>query len=274
MICQLSVQTNGGEIAVFTNKRQKNAPVVILLHGLASNHTTWDTALEALEKQGINAYAPDLRGHGLSDMRKVADFYTFERSAQDLEALITQEKIVRPFLVGYSYGGPIACLLAARHQVAGLFLMSSNMRSPLLGSFFKPFNSLAYHLVRMAAWLVRPQFRRHYIYYQYGEATSYWQTLWIGLNTMPLSVNLWMLSQVLTLNLTDVLPQISAPTLLVHALDDPFLSEAEVATMIRLLSQATSEVPEHKSHFIASRDQDGTVAALINFIQTYADRTY
>ena len=91
---------------------------------------------------------------------------------------------------------------------------------------------------------------------------------------MPLSVNLWMLSQIFKLNLTGVLSKISAPTLLVHALGDPFLSNAEVATMKRLLPQATIQVPKHKSHFVPSRDQDGTVAFLINFIQTYADRPY
>ena len=71
----------------------------LLIHGLSSNHGTWWRLREALEAEGWQVIAPDLRGHGDAPP---ATRYRFDDYASDLPA--------GPFdlVVGHSLGGAIA----------------------------------------------------------------------------------------------------------------------------------------------------------------------
>lgn len=71
----------------------------LLIHGLSSNHGTWWRVREALEVQGWQVEAPDLRGHGDAPP---ATRYRFDDYASDLPS--------GPFdlVVGHSLGGAIA----------------------------------------------------------------------------------------------------------------------------------------------------------------------
>ena len=46
--------------------RAGSGPVVLLLHGLGCDHTTWDPVIESLSRR-YTVIAPDLLGHGQSD---------------------------------------------------------------------------------------------------------------------------------------------------------------------------------------------------------------
>jgi pimeloyl-ACP methyl ester carboxylesterase len=95
---------------------------VLLLHGwTASADTNWFPVFAALDGERP-LVAPDHRGHGRG-LRPEAPF-SLEACADDAAGVLRQLGIRRAIVAGYSMGGPIALLLAQRHEelVAGLVL--------------------------------------------------------------------------------------------------------------------------------------------------------
>jgi len=93
-------------------------PPVVLLHGLASNARIWELVAPYLAPRGLYPFAPDARGHGLTD--KPDDNYSFEAVSRDLAAFIETCRLEKPLLVGHSWGANIALDYAARFSMGPL----------------------------------------------------------------------------------------------------------------------------------------------------------
>ena len=63
-----------GQRISYLHAGDADAPVVLLVHGLVSDATTWLRAIAELSDRGLRVIAPDLLGHGQSD--KPADGYS------------------------------------------------------------------------------------------------------------------------------------------------------------------------------------------------------
>ncbi|MBV9823127.1 MAG: alpha/beta fold hydrolase [Actinobacteria bacterium] len=87
-----------------------DAPVVLLIHGIMSDSTTWDRAIELLAGYGYRVLAPDLPGHGESD--KVAESYLLPDFSASLVALLEELRATDATVVGHSFGGAVAMQLA------------------------------------------------------------------------------------------------------------------------------------------------------------------
>jgi pimeloyl-ACP methyl ester carboxylesterase len=88
---------------------------IVLLHGLASNGRIWEKVLPILVEAGYTCYAPDLRGHGLSDAPD--GDYGFDTYYKDLAALFAALEIERPLIVGHSWGCSLALDYAAHRSI-------------------------------------------------------------------------------------------------------------------------------------------------------------
>ena len=84
----------------------------LLLHGLASNARIWEAVAPLLVEAGLAPFAPDARGHGLTD--KPDGDYGMETFLLDLVAFVNSAHLEKPLLVGHSWGGIIALEYAAR----------------------------------------------------------------------------------------------------------------------------------------------------------------
>jgi pimeloyl-ACP methyl ester carboxylesterase len=84
-------------------------PVLLLLHGLACDHTTWNPVIDRLARR-YTVIAPDLLGHGLSDKPR-AD-YTLGGYANGMRDLLTLLGIDKATVVGHSFGGGVAMQFA------------------------------------------------------------------------------------------------------------------------------------------------------------------
>ncbi len=84
-------------------------PVILLLHGMACDHTTWAPVIEKLARN-YTVIAPDLLGHGLSDKPR-AD-YSVGGYANGMRDLITLLNIDKVTVVGHSLGGGVAMQFA------------------------------------------------------------------------------------------------------------------------------------------------------------------
>ena len=101
----------------------------VLLHGLASNARFWDLAAPYLAGH-MQVVALDARGHGLS--AKPDDGYDFPAVARDVAAFIGGLGLVRPLLIGHSWGGNLALQVAADYQdlVSGLVCIDGGFIEP------------------------------------------------------------------------------------------------------------------------------------------------
>lgn len=102
-----------------------DGPVVVLLHGLASDSDTWDRAFVPLAEHGLRTIAVDLIGHGRSD--KAERSYLLDDFADSLRELFDVLGLESATVCGHSLGGAIAVHLAARHpdRVQRLVLVSA-----------------------------------------------------------------------------------------------------------------------------------------------------
>jgi len=86
-----------------------SGPVLLLVHGLGCDHTTWDEVIGRLARS-YTVVAPDLLGHGLSDKPR-AD-YTVGGYANGMRDLLTMLEIDKVTVVGHSFGGGVAMQFA------------------------------------------------------------------------------------------------------------------------------------------------------------------
>ncbi len=99
---------------------------VVLLHGLASANRIWEFVAPELAEH-FSVYAPDQRGHGLSD--KPPTGHGFKQMSADLEHLLNTLELETVLLVGHSWGADVALDFAARfpERVTGLCLVDGGM---------------------------------------------------------------------------------------------------------------------------------------------------
>jgi pimeloyl-ACP methyl ester carboxylesterase len=76
------------------------APGVVLVHGGLAHGRWWDHVAPLLG--GYRVLAPDLTGHGDSDWREV---YDTAQWAREIAAVIRDDGLVRPVVIGHSMGG-------------------------------------------------------------------------------------------------------------------------------------------------------------------------
>ncbi|GAB2479332.1 alpha/beta fold hydrolase [Jatrophihabitans fulvus] len=109
----------------FTDHGPRNGPVVVLLHGLASDRGTWDRATGPLAARGLRVLAVDLIGHGDSDKPRLR--YLLDDFADSLRDFLDAVDVEQAVLVGHSLGGAISVHFAARYpgRVSRLVLVSA-----------------------------------------------------------------------------------------------------------------------------------------------------
>lgn len=268
-LLEKSVKTKNGNIFYHINDEFPGKPFLIFIHGLSANHTTWLNFIKGAMERGYNSLALDLRGHGLSDKSKIKPLYSPGALSEDLDLILKTEAIKKGILVGYSYGGAVAIDYAIKHPdfTEKLILISANHANPFIYRKINFLTPICYFAVNFLAFLLLWQRRKRYYYYKQGESRGYWHSVWIGLNTMPLSVNFWLISSMAKVDYRKSVSRIKCPALIIKAKRDPFLSAAEAKEMVKNMPQAEVIIPNHQSHFLASRGQEEIIRIIFNFIK-------
>lgn len=244
-------------------------PTLVFLHGLSANHTTWDTATKHFRAQGYNTLSLDIRGHGFSDKTRKRNLYRFPVFTADLRAIIEKEKLTKLILVGYSFGGTVALEYASLYPqgVEALALISANHVSPYYYSSLRYATLIAARLVNLGGWLMLWQSRRKYYYFDQATSTGYWESTMSGFTTMPISINLWMLSEAMRVNLSKTIHAITCPTLLLRGASDPYFSLEEARDMQTKIRGAEIVTLSESGHYLASEYQAETISKVDEFLK-------
>ncbi len=126
--------------------RAGSGPVVLLLHGLGCDHTTWDPVIESLSRR-YTVIAPDLLGHGQSDKPR-AD-YSVGGYANGMRDLLTVLGIDKVTVIGHSFGGGVAMQFAYQfpERTERLMLVSSGGLGPEVTPAIRAITTPGFHEV-------------------------------------------------------------------------------------------------------------------------------
>jgi len=144
---------DGARLAYCVSAPRQPRGALVLLHGLASNHTRWaEFAASTALRRDWALLRPDLRGQGASVFRGHIDMAQW---CADLAALLDQESFASAVLAGHCLGANLALAFAARHpaRAAGLVLIEPMPPEALTGTLryvraLRPLVRLAVPVVR------------------------------------------------------------------------------------------------------------------------------
>src|SRR4030066_433535 len=96
------------QIAIWEGKGKQ----ILCIHGITANYRFWDCLASALAPHP-RVIAMDLRGRGLSD--KPPTGYSIEHHCKDILALMNDQGLERPVLMGHSLGAFISLVFSAQY---------------------------------------------------------------------------------------------------------------------------------------------------------------
>lgn len=146
------VEVDGVKIH-FQEFGEKNASAIIMIHGYSSSTATWNAVAPQIADAGFRVLVVDLIGFGFSEKPAWSD-YTFDTQARMITRLMNRLGIGLATLVGSSYGGGVAAMVALDNPAAveKLILVSAVSNDevkgrpftqlvclPLVGNVFTPF---------------------------------------------------------------------------------------------------------------------------------------
>lgn len=251
---------------------------VILIHGIAASLHDWDDLIPELTRHGYASYALDLLGHGNSpkpDLHAYRMTWVFEHFERWMRSLRLTERAI---LIGHSLGGYIALEYARRVPAwtRGLILInpfySPLQLNALLRRTYSRRNLRGYLASRAPTWVYRAfvdigsvvmgrdQGALHSLpeHVRIQTALDYARTA-PGVYRIPNLIS----------DLTDVLPHIYVPTLVVWGDHDRTLSPASFSTMVAMMPRAKGKSLRagHVPHQSNAKEFNETVLAFLRDLQ-------
>lgn len=198
---------------------------LILMHGWGCDHTTV-RSIAATAAQTHTVYNIDFPGFGGS--QEPPEVWGVERYTRLIEDLVRKEGLERPVLIGHSFGGRVSILYASRNEVDKVVLVDA--------AGIKPKRSLKYYL-KVYSFKAGKRFWELMLGKEKAQErvdrmrTKRGSSDYAGASPMMRRI----LSKVVNEDLTDRLPLISAPTLLIWGENDTATPIADAKKMSRLI---------------------------------------
>lgn len=205
----------------------EGAPL-ILMHGWGCDHTTV-RSIASTAAQTHTVYNIDFPGFGTSD--EPAEIWGVDRYTRLVEELVEKENLKAPVLVGHSFGDRVAILFASRNKVDKVVLVDA--------AGIKPRRTLSYYLK----------------VYSFKAGRKFWE-LALGREKAAKRIEAMrarrgssdyaaaspmmraIMSKVVNEDLTDRLPSIKAPVLLIWGENDTATPLADARKMAKLIPDA------------------------------------
>jgi pimeloyl-ACP methyl ester carboxylesterase len=243
----------------------QHGPTYVLLHGWSGNNTAFVPLMRLLHQRGINTIVPDLRGHGLSNKHRVRAHYKLEEFVEDLHALLIHVGVRPVTMLGYSAGGTIALAHEQRYPgwTNNLILISANHDNPLKYWGIRWFTPVARALFLTGAKLARFERRKVYKDLNLVKINGYWGSVYQGLRSMPMDVNIWLLASYAELRLQD-LSRVTVPTLILRGRGDRFFTLREAHDLKRKLHNAPVQMRTvaDAGHYLVTHHEEQLHATL------------
>jgi pimeloyl-ACP methyl ester carboxylesterase len=250
---------DGAHLAVATSGK---GPIVVktanwLNHVEHDWQSLWAPFLSLLSSH-FRLVRYDERGNGLSD-RNAADL-SFEAMVRDLEAVIDWLGLERVPLIGFSQGAPVSIAYAARHP-------ERVSRLVLYGGFCEGWRKrgIAAEIEQREAFLTlvrhgwgqeNPAFRQVFTTLLVPGATNDEMQQLNELQRVAISAENFarLMRELGDIDVANMLPQVTVPTLVLHARDDAGIPFDEGLRLAREIPRARFVELESRNHLILSHE--------------------
>lgn len=241
-----------------------SGPCVTLAHSLASNLSLWeDTAARLKERFTVLRF--DARGHGQTSAP--AGPYDFPMLVADLVGLLDALQIERTHFVGLSMGGMLGQQFALTHpeRLDKLVLVSTSSRTPPEArplwderiAVAKSQGMQAHVEATLARWFTAPYRETH------PEAMA---KIGATIAATPVAGYAGWGAAIQTLDLTDKLGAVRAPTLVICGADDPGTPPAVNRAIAAAIPGARLEIVPSASHQLVIEQAETFQRLLMDFI--------
>ena len=189
-----------------------SSPVLVFLHEALGSMALWKTFPKDLcQICGFNGLLYDRQGHGHSDpmsLPRPSDYLEIE-AWHYLPELLDQMEIEKPILFGHSDGGSIALLYAAKHPVSALITEAAHI-------YIEPetIQGIKLALEQMQTNNLKTKLARYH-----GGKTEILISAW---------AETWLSEPFQKWDISEYLPQIYAPTLLLQGKSDEFATAQQL----------------------------------------------
>lgn len=144
------VEGHGGVPLNVVEAGERGAPGILLIHGFAQSYVAFKKQLSSDLSNRFHLVSFDMRGHGASAKPwKLEDYADSRIWADDVNAVIVATEMVRPMLVGWSYGGYVAVDYVRHYGTDGI--AGINMVGSVAGLVSLPPPTMTEDMKRMFA---------------------------------------------------------------------------------------------------------------------------
>lgn len=262
----------------YIDQGEPNQGTLLLMHGIPTWGYLYHEVIPILVEAGYRVIAPDFLGHGWSDRRDRFD-RSFQDQARMIVALLDTLTISTVDVVGHDTGGAVALILAIEHsdRVNRLVITNSvcydrfdddmlDLGHPLRWQF-RPLSDLMAALeATLAAGLshpsqLTPEFREGILAPWNSEEGK----LSLLRNASALNPNQ-------TMALVDRHNDISAPTLILWGMEDPWQKAEDGQRLAEEIPTARFQAIEGASHWIQQDEPERFSSELLAFLQSTASQ--
>jgi pimeloyl-ACP methyl ester carboxylesterase len=222
-------------------------PALVFLHeGLGSVALWRDFPERVASETGRRVLIYSRAGHGQSDVPEEdrTPRFMHEEALDVLPGLLQDHGITKPVLIGHSDGGSIALIHASEHPVERLVLLAPHV-------FVEDVSIAAITEARDAFPALRERMAR---YHRDAERTFH---LWN---------DIWLAPEFRDRNIEDVLPHVSAPTLVIQGEDDQYGTLAQVEAIERGLGGPVTRAVLPCRHAPHLEVPEATLRATVDFL--------
>jgi 3-oxoadipate enol-lactonase len=263
----MRITANGIQVH-YTLNGPASAPVVMLSHSLATTLAMWEPQAAALAAR-YRVLRYDTRGHGGTDAPSGA--YTLELLAEDARALLQVLDIRRVHFVGLSMGGMIGQMLGLTHPelLRSLVLCDTSSRVPAEA------RSMWDERIRMAETqgmepLVQSTIARWFTPTYVEKHPEVVEPVRAMIRRTPPQGFAGCGQAIKMLDLTDQLPRIGAPTLVIVGEDDPGTPVAASRTIHERIRGSELVILKSAAHLSNVEQPEAFARALLGFLDRQA----
>lgn len=187
--------------------------VIVILHGWGKSGKDYWAIQKVFEKKGFRVLSPDMPGFGQETLKKTMDLHDY---VVFIKKYLYKEHVKKAVFIGHSFGGRVAAKLAAQDPKIAekLFLTGSplikqplSFKKQLISFFVKPAKRITTKMPNAFQGLLRKSMYRALGEWDYYKAGKLKETF----------------KKVISEDLKDVLPHISAPTVIIWGERDTFV---------------------------------------------------
>jgi len=260
----MNITVNGISVN-YTLEGPASAPVVTMSNSLASNLSMWEPQLPVLTSR-YRVLRYDTRGHGGTEAP--AGAYTLDELTEDVRALLQALGIPRTHFVGLSMGGMIGQILAFKYpeMLQSVVLCDTMSRVPTEA---KPMWEERIHAAQTHGMepLVEPTLARWFTepFRQLGAPVL--DRVRTMIRTTPSRGYAGCCHAIAALNLTQHLPAITLPTLIIVGEDDPGTPVAASRVIHEHIKGSELVILKSAAHLSNLEQPEAFNRALMAFLQ-------